>query len=287
MLTPASARSRASAPSEPGWLAMSTTRASRSSAIRIPAAASAAFALPASSTRMWITPRPSPVKAAMPSMLTPCSPVAAPSRASSPGRSSRITLMSVAIPGNLHGDRPVPRLAPALGDRDRLAEVEALRHVDAELAQQLDRGRLLDVLGDRLLAQTARDLDDCPDRELVGVVARQVADEVAVDLDQVEGQVLEVVEGPEPDPVVVDRDRATELRQPVGEGGGRLEVADRRRLGDLEGDRAWEGVAGVEGALDVLEHPGVGDRAAREVDVQAERQLRRAVAAPASLLLTE
>ncbi len=106
-----------------------------------------------------------------------------------------------------------PRLATA-----GAAEVEALGHVDAVLAQHLGGRVVLDELGDRRLAEAAGDLDDRLHGELVGVVAGHVADEVAVDLDQVEGQVLEVVEGAEAGAVVVDRDLAAELGEPVGEG---------------------------------------------------------------------
>ena len=52
------------------------------------------------------------------------------------------------------------------------------------------RGVVLDELGDRRLAEAAGDLDDRLDGELVGVVARHVADEGAVDLDHVEGDVF-------------------------------------------------------------------------------------------------
>ena len=56
--------------------------------------------------------------------------------------------------------------------------------------------------------------------QLVGVVAGHVADEGAVDLDHVEGDPLQVVEGAEAGAVVVDRDFAAELGQAVGEAGG-------------------------------------------------------------------
>ena len=75
----------------------------------------------------------------------------------------------------------------ALGRVDRAAEVVALGHVDAVLAQHLRRLVVLDELGDRRLAEAAGDLDDRLHGQLVGVVARHVADEGAVDLDHVEG----------------------------------------------------------------------------------------------------
>ena len=76
---------------------------------------------------------------------------------------------------------------------------------------------VLDELGDRRLAEPAGDLDDRLDGELVGVAAGHVADERAVDLDQVEGDPLQVVEGTEAGAVVVDRDLAAELGEAVGE----------------------------------------------------------------------
>ena len=41
------------------------------------------------------------------------------------------------------------------GDRRRPADVKALRQIDPQLAQQLQRGRVLDALGDRALAEAA------------------------------------------------------------------------------------------------------------------------------------
>ena len=97
-------------------------------------------------------------------------------------------------------------------------------------SRSISRRRVvLDELGDRRLAEAAGDLDDRLDGQLVGVVARHVADEGAVDLDQVEGDLLQVVEGAEAGAVVVDRDLAAELGEAVGEAGGRVVVVDLRR----------------------------------------------------------
>src|SRR5581483_3485264 len=94
MLTPASARSRATSPIAPGLSCRSTTTASRSSATEIPASSSAVRAASASSTRMWMKPLPSPTISQRPSMLTPALPVASPRSASLPGWSSMITVRS-------------------------------------------------------------------------------------------------------------------------------------------------------------------------------------------------
>ena len=49
----------------------------------------------------------------------------------------------------------------------RPPHLEPLRVVDAELAQQLDRRRVADVLGDRLLAHAAGEPDERLDDELI------------------------------------------------------------------------------------------------------------------------
>ena len=158
-----------------------------------------------------------------------------------------------------------------LGDVDRTTQVVALGHVDAVLAQHLRRDVVLHVLGDRRLAEAAGDLHDRLNRKLVGIAVGHVADEGAVDLDQVEGDALQVVEGPEAGAVVVDRDLAAELGDAVGKAGGRFVVVDGRGLGDLEGAARWIGLTFVELPLDVFEHREVGDRGAREVDVERDR----------------
>ena len=66
---------------------------------------------------------------------------------------------------------------------------------------------------------------------------RSAADELAVDLDDVERQVLEVGERAEAGAEVVEGEAAAELGEPLGEAARLLEVADRRRLGDLEDQR--------------------------------------------------
>ena len=55
------------------------------------------------------------------------------------------------------------------------------------------------------------------DHELVGAAGGQLRDELAVDLQVVERQVLEVVEGAEAGAEVVEREAAAELAQPLGE----------------------------------------------------------------------
>ena len=105
------------------------------------------------------------------------------------------------------------KLGEEVVEWDRHAVVEALSVRDAELAQQRDRGGIADVLGDRLLPEAARDVDDGPDDETVGGRGAAFADELAVDLQDVEAHVLEVVERAEAGAEVVQREAAAELGQ--------------------------------------------------------------------------
>ena len=152
-------------------------------------------------------------------------------RETAPYKFPRIVEFAEELPKTHSGKVKRPSCATALRDRrlrpanslvevDRTAQVESLGHVDAVFAQHLGRAVVLHVLGDRRLAEAAGDLHDRLDGQLVGVRARHVADEGAVDLDQVEGDPLQVVEGAEAGAVVVDRHLAAELGQPVGEAGG-------------------------------------------------------------------
>ncbi len=141
-------------------------------------------------------------------------------------RDSRVTWRNVAdvgavasgdSPGSVRGRRGALEPLEEALDRLWLAEEVALAVVDAELAQQRDGRLVADVLGDRLLTQPARDRDDGLDHELVGARAAGVAHELAVDLQDVEVHVLEVVEGAEAGAEVVQREAAAELRQLVRE----------------------------------------------------------------------
>ena len=55
--------------------------------------------------------------------------------------------------------------------------MEALGHVDAVFVQHLGRQVVLDVLGDRGLAEPPGDLDDRLHGELIGIAAGHVAHE--------------------------------------------------------------------------------------------------------------
>src|SRR4051794_15520882 len=139
------------------------------------------------------------------------------------------TAQAVADPGgstrgNLDGGAPAAGRtcfeAQPVGERGGAPEVIALRLVDAELAQERDRLRIAGLLGHRALAHAARDLHERLDDDAVAGVAGAVAHELAVDLEVVEREVLEVVERAEAGAEVVQGEAAAELGEPPGEPAG-------------------------------------------------------------------
>jgi hypothetical protein len=85
-----------------------------------------------------------------------------------------------------------------------------------------------------VLAHSAGDLDDRRDEDPVGLIDGAVMYELAVDLQIIKRQMLEVVEGAEPSAEVVEREPAAELGQTVGERGRAGDVGDGGGFGDLE-----------------------------------------------------
>ena len=148
--------------------------------------------------------------------------------------------------------------------------MEALGVVDPGLLEQGDGGLVGDELGDGLLAHALGDGDEGLHHELVGGASRQAADEVAVDLDVVEGQVLEVVEGAEARAEVVEGEAAAQAAQPVGEALGVLQVRDRGRLGELEDERRRIDPGLRQQPLGEGRQVPVADRLAGEVDLEQE-----------------
>jgi hypothetical protein len=150
--------------------------------------------------------------------------------------------------GRLAGGGPYGRarakVRPQLVDRLRAPDVEALHVVDAVVAQQLDGPVVAHELGDRGLAELAGELHDGLHHRLVGVALAQVPDEVAVDLQELERQVLEVVERAEAGPEVVQREAAADPPELGHELPGLVHVQHRGRLGDLEDE-----VSGVDRRL--------------------------------------
>ena len=103
------------------------------------------------------------------------------------------------------------------GERSGVAEVKALSVVDAEVGEQADGFFVADELGDRALAHAGGDVDCGFDQQSVGFAGAAALDELAVDLEEVEGEVFEVVEGAVAGAEVVQREPAAQLGEVADE----------------------------------------------------------------------
>jgi len=112
-------------------------------------------------------------------------------------------------------------------------EVVALDHVHAHFAEHQQGLAVFHELGNGLLPHAVCNLDDGAHEYLVVAFQRQVADEHAVDLEDVGLQVLEVGERREPGAEIVQADRASGAAQRGDEARGIAHVGHRRSLGQL------------------------------------------------------
>lgn len=101
----------------------------------------------------------------------------------------------------------------------------------------MERGQLLeglDPFGDGRDAHRLGKADHGGDDGGIAGVAAQAGDEGAVDLQEVDGELLEVVHGREPGPEVVQRQPDAERLQAHERASGGVQVLHHRTLGDLE-----------------------------------------------------
>src|SRR4051794_25698344 len=96
---------------------------------------------------------------------------------------------------------PWPNLrVTRLFDRRRRAQVKSLGVIDAQLGHQGERALVVHPLAHRLAPQRPCHPDDRADDLAIDPARCQTTDEVAVDLDVVDRQVLEIEERPEAGP---------------------------------------------------------------------------------------
>ena len=150
------------------------------------------------------------------------------------------------------------------------AEVEALGVVDTERTQQIHGLLILHALGDRLQAEPAREPDDRADHMLVGDARARVPNELAIDLEEVHRQVLEVMEAAVAAAEVVEGEPATEMPEPLGQLDRDRGVCDQRGLSDLEHEPRRIGPGARQLMLDVGDQPCVPDRSCRDIDLHVD-----------------
>ena len=152
------------------------------------------------------------------------------------------------------------------GERDGFADVVALGVVDAELPDHSFGLFVGHEFGDRFFAEASGDADDGFDHELVDLSAGGVFDEFAVDLDVVEGEVFEVVEGSEAGAEVIEREAAAVVAEVLRERLGVGDVGDGGCLGDFEDEVCGVAVAGSQSVVDCVKEGWVAERFAGDVD---------------------
>ncbi len=118
--------------------------------------------------------------------------------------------------------------------RLRTGDGEALDRIDADPFQDIDRLDVLDTFRHGLRPELVGDVVDRLDDGAVDAAPLEVLHEGAVDLHEVDGEALQIVEGAEAGAEIVEHDGAARFprRRHQRVGGG--QVLDQRRLGDLE-----------------------------------------------------
>ena len=132
------------------------------------------------------------------------------------------------------GGVSAPGRSGQLGPDRRPAVEIALQAVDAQAAQPVGVGLVLDPLGDGHHLEVARHRGQAFDQHLGVAGLVHAFDEAAVDLDHVEAEVAEVPEPGRPGAEVVEREGAAGGADVVHEVDGLVDVLHRRGLGDLE-----------------------------------------------------
>src|SRR6266568_5586575 len=93
---------------------------------------------------------------------------------------------------------------------------------------------VLDALGDRPQAELVRDEKHRGHDRLIAALSRDIDDEAAIDLDRVDGELLEVRERRLSGPEVVDGDRDSHLAQAAQNAAASLVLVDGDALGQLQ-----------------------------------------------------
>src|SRR5260221_3122435 len=114
----------------------------------------------------------------------------------------------------------------------------ALKEVDALLLEQRRLLGGLNPLGNGGQAKSAGEAEEMAQDDLIVGSVDEVAHERAVDLDDIEGERLEVAQRSEAGAEIVERDAAAEVAHRLNETRRFVEVAQRRRLRDLDDEPA-------------------------------------------------
>ena len=144
--------------------------------------------------------------------------------------------------------------------------MKSLPEVSTVLAYQVQGLGVADEFGDALHSQRPDHLDHGRDQLLVYILTRQIADEAAVDLDEIQGEVLQIIKGGEADAEVVQGDPAAKRLQGVQDLHGLLHLGDDCGLRHLEGQQGRIGPRCLQFGLDDRHDLLVNQGPAGEVD---------------------
>ena len=157
--------------------------------------------------------------------------------------------------------------------RHRLAVEEALPVLAADRAQEADVVLGLDALDDHLLAELVRQRHDRAQDHRAGAVLAAGLQERAVDLDGVEGELVEIGQRGIAGAEIVERQAGAGVRQLAQHGGRLLRVLHHQRLGDLEPQRALGDHGAAEDVAHLVDQLRPEQLPARDVDADEQRRV--------------
>ena len=154
-------------------------------------------------------------------------------------------------------------LVEAVG-RHRPGDQEALRIPAVQRPQHVELARLLDALADRLHSEVRGHLDQTTEHRRI--VLEAVDDEAAIELDDVDRERSQMLQRRVPGTEIVEGDAHTMRPQLAQRDGRRFDVADHRRLGQLEDQPRRVEAGAVERMLHVVDETWVTQLDRRHVD---------------------
>ena len=151
----------------------------------------------------------------------------------------------------------------------RAPERIALHELDAEVAQPARLLARLDALGDDRDVHRAGHRDDRPQDVAVALVLGHAGDELAVDLDRLDREALDVVQGGVAGAEVVEHQAHAEALEVLEHRGRRGALLHQHALGQLEPEALGRHAGLAQDGAELVGQRGLGELAAGEVDGQA------------------
>src|SRR6056297_38780 len=142
-----------------------------------------------------------------------------------------------------------------------------LQVIDADLLQAKNQFDGFDRLRDSPLSRNFGNFVNRSDHGMIKLAVGQFANEAAVDLDQVDWKLLEVVERRQPLAEVIQRNLAAEVAQRAEEAARFLETVYRGRFGNFEAQNARLDIVCLDLVKQLGQHNVTIHRLPRQVDM--------------------